>query len=166
MMKSDTRQSRFSVLRPQGEHRRNAGEQGFTLVEMLVVITIIGLIMGLIGPRVLNYLSESKVKAAKIQLQSFGSALDLFYLDAGRFPSTAEGLTALVQRTPGVAAWNGPYLKGGNVPHDPWNNAYVYRSPGERGAYEIMSYGSDGQEGGSGIAADISTDNLVSARNE
>src|SRR5258707_766315 len=111
----------------------------------------------LIGPRVLNYLSESKVKAAKIQLQSFGSALDLFYLDAGRFPSTAEGLTALVQRTPGVAAWNGPYLKGGNVPNDPWNNAYIYRSPGERSPYEIMSYGSDGQEGGTGIAADIST---------
>jgi len=81
---------------------RYAAQQGFTLVEMLVVITIIGLIMGLIGPRVLNYLSESKVKAAKIQLQSFASALDLFYLDAGRFPSTAEGLAALVQRTPGV----------------------------------------------------------------
>jgi general secretion pathway protein G len=168
MMKLETRQdkgkSRFSVLRAQRDDRRN--EQGFTLVEMLVVITIIGLIMGLIGPRVLNYLSESKVKAAKIQLQSFGSALDLFYLDAGRFPSTAEGLTALVQRTPGVAAWNGPYLKGGNVPNDPWNNAYVYRSPSERSPYEIMSYGSDGQEGGTGIAADISTDTLISAKNE
>ena len=116
---------------------------------MLVVITIIGLIMGLIGPRVLNYLSESKVKAAKIQLQSFGSALDLFYLDAGRFPSTAEGLTALVRPTPGVASWNGPYLRGGNVPNDPWNHSYLYRSPGEHGPYDIMSYGSDGQEGGS-----------------
>jgi general secretion pathway protein G len=163
MMKLETRRGRFALLRPHDD-RRN--EQGFTLVEMLVVITIIGLIMGLIGPRVLNYLSESKVKAAKIQLQSFGSALDLFYLDAGRFPSTAEGLTALVQRTPGVAAWNGPYLKGGNVPNDPWTNPYIYRSPGERGVYEIMSYGSDGQEGGSGIAADISTDNLVNAKNE
>src|SRR5947209_20017953 len=145
---------------------RNVGQQGFTLVEMLVVITIIGLIMGLIGPRVLNYLSESKVKAAKIQLQSFGSALDLFYLDAGRFPSTAEGLTALVQRTPGIVAWNGPYLKGGNVPKDQWNNPYVYRAPGERSAYEIMSYGADGQEGGTGIAADISTENLTGAKKE
>ena len=97
---------------------------------MLVVITIIGLIMGLIGPRVLNYLSESKVKAARIQLQSFASALDLFYLDAGRFPSTAEGLAALVRQAPGVAAWNGPYLKGSAVPNDPWNHGYLYRVAG------------------------------------
>jgi general secretion pathway protein G len=142
------------------------GEQGFTLVEMLVVITIIGLIMGLIGPRVLNYLSESKVKAAKIQMQSFSSALDLFELDAGRYPSTSEGLAALVRRTPGVAAWNGPYLRGGKVPEDPWNNPYIYRAPGEHGAYDIVSLGSDGQEGGSGAAADISLDTLTSARNE
>src|ERR1700743_952292 len=113
--------------------QRDDGERGFTLVEMLVVITIIGLIMGLIGPQVLNYLSESKVKAARIQLQSFASALDLYYLDAGRYPSTAEGLAALVKQTPGVAAWNGPYVKGGNIPNDPWNHAYVYCSPGDRG---------------------------------
>src|ERR1700692_4143548 len=168
MMKSETRQhernGRFSMLRAQHRDRRN--EQGFTLVEMLVVITIIGLIMGLIGPRVLNYLSESKVKAAKIQLQSFAGALDLFYLDAGRFPSTAEGLAALVRQTPGVAAWNGPYLKGGNIPNDPWDNGYVYVSPGEHGPYDIVSYGADGQEGGSGVASDISLENLTSAKNE
>src|ERR1700723_1857433 len=90
-----------------GEICRQTGQQGFTLVEMLVVITIIGLIMGLIGPRVLNYLSESKVKAAKIQIQSFAGALDLFYLEAGRYPSTAEGLTALVRPASGLTAWNG-----------------------------------------------------------
>jgi len=156
----------FSAGRADNKRRQDPGQQGFTLVEMLVVIAIIGLIMGLIGPRVLNYLSESKVKAAKIQLQSFGSALDLFYLDAGRFPATAEGLVALVRRTPGTAAWNGPYLKGGNVPNDPWNNAYVYRSPGDRGPYDILSYGSDGQEGGSGLAADLSVENMASAKNE
>lgn len=160
-----TRIGNFFIKNEQ-RHRANPGEAGFTLVEMLVVITIIGLIMGLIGPRVLNYLGESKVKAAKIQLQSFSSALDLFYLDAGRFPSTAEGLAALVQRTPGVAAWNGPYLKGGNVPNDPWNHPYVYRAPGERGPYDIVSYGADGQEGGSGLAADISMENLTTAKNE
>ena len=148
------------------ERGPDVGQQGFTLVEMLVVITIIGLIMGLIGPRVLNYLSESKVKAAKIQLQSFAGALDLFYLDAGRFPSTSEGLSALMQRTPGVAAWNGPYLKGNSLPNDPWNHPYMYRAPGDHAPYEIISYGSDGQEGGSGIAADISTEHLVNAKNE
>ncbi len=146
--------------------RNREGEEGFTLVEMLVVITIIGLIMGLIGPRVLNYLSESKVKAAKIQLQSFAGALDLFYLDAGRYPSTSEGLDALVHRAAGTAAWNGPYLKGGSVPNDPWNNPYIYHAPGEHGPYDIMSHGSDGQDGGSGVAADISLDKLTSAKND
>ena len=135
--------------------RRN--ERGFTLVEILVVITIIGLIMALVGPRVLNYLSESKVKAAKIQIQSFSSALDLFYLDTGRYPSRAEGLGALVQPAGGTASWNGPYLKGGNVPLDPWGKAYVYRSPGQHGAYDVVSLGSDGQEGGDGTAADITS---------
>ena len=148
------------------KRRKNVGEEGFTLVEMLVVISIIGLIMGLVGPRVLNYLSESKVKAARIQLQSFGSALDLFFLDAGRYPSSSEGLAALVQRTPGVSAWNGPYVKGGNLPNDPWNHPYLYRSPGEHAPYDIISYGSDGQEGGTGTASDISTGNLTSAKNE
>lgn len=152
--------------RRQARQRNRHGERGFTLVEMLVVIAVIGLIMGLIGPRVLNYLGESKVKAAKIQLQSFSSALDLFNLDAGRYPSTAEGLAALVRRTPGVDAWNGPYLRGGTVPNDPWNHPYVYRAPGERGAYDIVSLGSDGREGGSGTAADISLDTMTSARNE
>lgn len=136
---------------------RRGGDDGFTLVEMLVVITIIGLIMALVGPRVLNYLSESKVKTAKIQIQSIGSALDLFYLDAGRYPTSAEGLAALVQPIGGQPNWNGPYLKGGMVPLDPWGKAYVYRSPGEHGAYDILSYGSDGQEGGSGTAADITS---------
>jgi general secretion pathway protein G len=115
---------------------------------------------------VLNYLSESKVKAARIQLQSFSSALDLFFLDAGRYPSSSEGLAALMQRTSGVGAWNGPYLKGNTLPNDPWNHPYMYRSPGEHAPYDIISYGSDGQEGGSGLAADISTGNLTSAKNE
>src|SRR5215472_9863948 len=133
----------------------NAGEHGFTLVEILVVITIIGLIMALVGPRVLNYLTESKVKATRIQIESFSSALDLYYLDMGRYPTSAEGLSALVQPSGSVSGWNGPYLKGVSVPNDPWGHAYVYRSPGERAAYEIISYGSDGQAGGTGTAADI-----------
>jgi general secretion pathway protein G len=134
-----------------------ARQRGFTLVEILVVITIIGLIMSLVGPRVLNYLSDSKVKAAKIQIQSFTSALELFYLDAGRYPTSSEGLTALVKSTGGLSAWNGPYLKGGALPNDPWGKPYVYRSPGERSPFEITSFGADGVEGGSGAAADITT---------
>jgi general secretion pathway protein G len=134
---------------------RRSSERGYTLVEILVVITIIGLIMALVGPRVLNYLTESKVKTARIQIVSFGSALDLFYLDAGRYPTSAEGLAVLVRPTAGITAWNGPYLKGGVVPSDPWGKPYVYRSPGEHGAYDVVSFGSDGQEGGTGTAADI-----------
>jgi general secretion pathway protein G len=135
--------------------KRLRGQGGFTLIEILVVIAIIALIVSLVGPRVLNYLGESKVKAAKIQIQSFGSALDLFNLDTGRYPTSAEGLTALVQSPGTIPKWNGPYLKGGVVPNDPWGTPYVYRSPGEHGPYDIKSYGSDGQEGGTGTAADI-----------
>jgi general secretion pathway protein G len=133
---------------------------GFTLIEMLVVVTIIGLVMGLIGPRVLSYLAESRVKAARLQIESFGSSLDLFYLDTRRYPTTAEGLDALAQRPADVTVWNGPYLKGGRVPLDPWGHPYQYRSPGDHDQpYEIVSFGSDGREGGTGDAADISSVN-------
>jgi general secretion pathway protein G len=148
-----------TIIRRRRRRRRGAlrGERGFTLVEILVVITIIGLIMGLVGPRVLNYLTESKAKAAKIQIESFSSALDLFFLDNGRYPSSSEGLTALVQRPGSTMSWNGPYLKGAVVPNDPWGNAYVYRSPGQHGTYDIISHGADGQEGGTGAGGDIAS---------
>lgn len=136
---------------------RRRTEGGYTLVELLVVITIIGLIVALVGPRVLGYLGDSKVKTAKIQIQGFSSALDLFYLDAGRYPSSSEGLNALVQRPGNVTTWNGPYLKGGTVPLDPWGKAYAYRSPGQHGPFDIVSLGSDGQEGGTGTAADVTS---------
>ncbi len=135
----------------------SAAAPGYTLIEMLVVLTIISLILGLVGPRVLSYLGESKVKTAKLQIESFNSALDLFYLDTGRYPTTAEGLSALVQPPSDVEMWNGPYVKGGRVPLDPWGNAYIYRAPVDHSPpYAIVSLGSDGREGGSGTAADIS----------
>ena len=135
----------------------SAASPGYTLIEILVVLTIISLLLGLVGPRVLSYLGDSKVKTAKLQIESFGSALDLFYLDTGRYPTGSEGLDALAQRPSNVAIWNGPYLKGGRVPADPWGHPYQYRSPVERTPpYEIQSFGSDGREGGAGTAADIS----------
>lgn len=145
------------LQRRRSRARGRDGEAGFTLVEILVVITIIGLIMAIVGPRVLNYLGESKVKATKIQIESFNSALDLYYLDVGSYPTSSDGLAALVQRPGNAESWNGPYLKGGVVPNDPWGHPYVYRAPAEHAPYEIVSYGSDGQEGGAGTAADISS---------
>jgi general secretion pathway protein G len=126
------------------------GEAGFTLVEMLVVITIIGLIMGLVGPRVLNYLAESKVKTAKIQIESLSSAIDLYYLDNGHYPSDGDGLDALVRRPAGDEGWNGPYLKSQKTPLDPWGHAYIYKTPGEHAPYDIASYGPAGPQGGGG----------------
>lgn len=142
----------------QRSQRHAHASAGFTLVEMLVVLTIIGLIMGLIGPRVLGYLSESKVKTAKLQIESFSSALDLFYIDTGRYPTSSEGLESLAVRPSGVDVWNGPYVKGARIPTDPWGHPYQYRSPVERiPPYEIMSLGSDGSEGGTGNAADVAS---------
>jgi general secretion pathway protein G len=95
-------------------------QRGFTLVEMLVVLAIIGMIVGLVGPRVLNYLNDAKIKTAKIQIENLASSLDLFYLDMGRYPTTEEGLAALVQRPGGAAEWSGPYIKANSAPMDPW----------------------------------------------
>src|SRR4029453_1486164 len=141
----------------EGKRQRARAERGFTLVELLVVITIIALIMGIVGPRVLNYLTEPKAKAANTPIESFGTAVDLSFLDTGRYPSGSEGLAALVRRPGNIASWNGPYLKGGVVPPDPWGNPYVYRSPGQNGAYDIISYGADGTEGGTGAGQDITS---------
>ncbi|BAM86891.1 pseudopilin, cryptic, general secretion pathway [Bradyrhizobium oligotrophicum S58] len=137
--------------------RGRDGEAGFTLVEMLVVITIIGLIMGLVGPRVLSYLSDSKLKTARIQIRSLSSALDLYHLDNGRYPTAAEGLGALVQKPATATTWNGPYLSGTLVPNDPWGRPYVYRFPGQHGTYDIVSLGPEGREDETSATANVTS---------
>jgi general secretion pathway protein G len=131
---------------------------GFTLVELLVVLVILSLIMGLVGPRVLSYLSDARAKSAKLQIDSLSAALDLFYLDTGRYPSKSEGLDVLIARKPSVDNWNGPYLQQNALPLDPWGNPYEYRIPGDKTAYQIVSLGSDGREGGTDDASDITNE--------
>ena len=131
--------------------------RGFTLIEVLVVVMILGILAAIVVPRIMDRPDEAKRTAARIDIASLVQALKLYRLDNGGYPSTEQGLVALVQRPGNAQEWNGPYLKGGVVPNDPWGHAYVYRSPVERAPYEIVSFGSDGQEGGTGTAADISS---------
>ena len=143
---------RLSRQRASGRDRSG----GFTLVELLVVLVILGLVMGLVGPRVLGYLSSSRERTAKLQIESFGSALDLFYLDTGRYPTASEGLQALVKRPAAADNWAGPYLKQGAVPPDPWGHPYEYRVPGKTGPYAITTLGPDGQKGAASENARLS----------
>jgi general secretion pathway protein G len=134
---------------------RHIRAAGFTLLELLVVIVIIGLLAAYVGPKYFSQLGKSEVTIAKAQIEAFEKSLDTFRLDVGRYPTSEEGLNALLAAPPAVAAkWNGPYLKKG-VPLDPWGHAYQYRAPGAKGEYEIVSLGKDGQPGGAGEDADI-----------
>ncbi len=134
--------------------RPPAAQGGFTLMELLVVLAILGLLMSLVGPRVLNQLGGAKTKTAAIQIKDLEQALEMYKLDVGRFPSTEQGLAALVKKPAGVAGWNGPYLKS-DVPLDPWNREYLYKYPGERGELDIFTYGQDGSPGGEGEDSDV-----------
>lgn len=130
-----------SVSDPRRAPRRK-GERGFTLIELLVVLAILSLLVGVVAPRVMDYFSRSKVDVARLQIDQMGSALDLFRLDVGRYPTSQEGLGALVGRPGGAGQWRGPYLKGNSVPLDPWGRAYQYRSPGTEGrGYDLFSLG-------------------------
>jgi general secretion pathway protein G len=128
---------------------------GFTLVELLVVLVILSMIMGLVGPRVLSYLTDARARSAKLQISNLSASLDLFLLDVGRYPLKGEGLQALVERPVNLRGWNGPYLQQDHLPLDPWGNAYEYRAPDQTGRYEIVSLGADGRRGGANEAADI-----------
>ena len=131
-------------------------QAGFTLVELIVVVIIIGLLAGLVVPQFIKQEEKATAKAAKAQIELFGTALDTFRLDVGRYPNSQEGMAALMQRPGGVDRWDGPYLKK-DLPPDPWGKPYVYKSPGDHGAYDIISYGADGVPGGDGNNRDITS---------
>ncbi len=127
---------------------RRRRQAGFTLVEALIVLAIIGLIMQLVGPRVMTYWADAKVKSAGVQAERLASALELFYLDAGRYPTAAEGLRALVEAPARVERWNGPYIKGNAIPLDPWGQPYIYRVSGPNGPIEVSFRHPDGKDAG------------------
>lgn len=138
------------------ERGRPALRRGFTLLELLVVLVIIGLLAGYVGPRYFGQIGKSEAKAAKAQIDALEKALDQYRLDIGRYPSTEAGLAVLMSRPANEPKWSGPYLKKA-VPLDPWGRAYIYKSPGEHGEYDLLSLGKDGRPGGAGSDADITS---------
>jgi len=128
---------------------------GMTLIEILVVLVLIGIVLGIVGGNFIGRGEKAKADAAKIEIGQIGQALDLFKLEIGRYPTSQEGLQALVTAPAGVTTWNGPYWKKTTLPKDPWGNEYKYAAPGQHGAYDIISLGADGKEGGEGVDKDI-----------
>ena len=135
---------------------RSAPRRGFTLLELLVVLVVLGLLAGIVAPRYFNQLGKSEAKEARAQIEGLARALDLYRLDTGRYPSTEQGLDALVKAPSDEPRWAGPYLQKG-LPLDPWGRAYVYAAPGRNGEYDLVSLGKDGRPGGSGEDADLAS---------
>ena len=136
--------------------RRGRGKpNGYTLVELLVVLAILGLLVALAAPRVIKYLGSAKSDTAKIQIEKLAGVLDLYRLELGRYPTDEEGLVALVEKPAQADGWNGPYLKNRDALTDPWGKPYVYKSPGDHGEYDLYTLGADGKEGGEGEDKDV-----------
>jgi general secretion pathway protein G len=133
--------------------RRNEG--GFTLLELLVVLAILGLLAAIVGPQVIRYLGSSKTQTAQVQVRNIAASIQLYRLDVGRYPTNEEGLRALIKAPASAAMWNGPYLPDSSAITDPWGKPYLLKSPGEHGELDVFSYGSDGTAGGSGEARDV-----------
>ncbi|MGR8930093.1 MAG: type II secretion system major pseudopilin GspG [Gammaproteobacteria bacterium] len=131
--------------------------RGFTLLELLVVLGIIALLAGIVGPQVMKHMGASKTKAAKVQIEDLATALDMYKLDVGRYPSQQQGLEALIERPTDAKRWNGPYLRKEKIPQDPWLNDYHYAFPGEHGNFDLFSLGADEKEGGEGEDQDIAS---------
>jgi general secretion pathway protein G len=131
--------------------------RGFTLIELLVVLVILGLLGSIVGPRVMKYLSKAKTDSARLQIQDFAATLDHYKLELGRYPTTDEGLKALVEQPSNAEGWSGPYLKKKEVPKDPWGNEYSYRFPGQHGEFDLYSLGADNAEGGDGENKDVAS---------
>ena len=146
---------RFMRLQPTPARARAHAQAGFTLIELLVVIALLAMLIGLVGPALMKQLDSSKTKIAKLQIEEIAKTLDIYKLDTGRYPTTAEGLAALDKKPGSVSGWNDPYMKDG-VPTDPWGNPYRYANPGPNGGLEIASYGADNAPGGEGENADVS----------
>ncbi|HMK56385.1 MAG TPA: type II secretion system major pseudopilin GspG [Dissulfurispiraceae bacterium] len=138
------------------QYRAVDNSNGFTLVELLVVMAIIALILALVGPNIFSKLGKSKTSAAKAQIELYGQALDQYRLDMGHYPTTAQGLQALLTN-PGEEKWQGPYLKKNVLPVDPWNRQYIYQAPGTHGDYDLYSLGRDGTQGGEGEDKDVAS---------
>jgi general secretion pathway protein G len=137
-----------------GKTRRPGAEAGFTLVELLVVMVILVLLAGVIGPRVIGYLGSSRSKTARVQIEGIVTSLELFHIDVGRYPTTAESLVSLITPASSAPGWRGPYFSKNAVPLDPWGRAYLYESPGKKGPFDLSTLGRDGKEGGADEDAD------------
>lgn len=130
-------------------------EKGFTLLELLVVLGIIAMLAGVVGPQVMKHLGGAKSKTAKVQVEDLAAALDMYKLDVGSYPSTEQGIVALIEKPESAKRWNGPYLRKKKIPLDPWNFDYQYASPGENGAFDLYTLGADQKEGGEGEDQDL-----------